>query len=103
MDSHRKTMQHLTDYSSIENILANRRVVLEQAGSFTFNIAIFCIGIFAFIMFLKGQYKATQEAPEKIDIPFTPMLWHSATKNVRMNDYGAQLQPFEIEAGHSFS
>ena len=96
-------MQHLVDELGTENILIQRRMTLASTSSFIFNVIIFiaCIGGFAF--FLYTQHKSVQERPPDIHIPFKPSPWHSATRNVRMNEYGEQLQPFEIEVGYGIS
>jgi hypothetical protein len=53
---------------------------------------------------LKVQYETTAEhAEEEKRIPFEPQTWYSATRNVRSEEYGSQLQPFEIETRYGVS
>ena len=52
----------------------------------------------SFVYFLYTQYNSHQvEIDEEKRIPFTPTTWYSATRNVRSEEYGRQLQPFETE------
>ena len=44
-----------------------------------------------------------KEVPQEKRIPFTPTVWYSATRNVRDEEYGSQLQPFEIETRYGVS
>ena len=54
-----------------------------------------------FGLFLYIQYHSTaKEEAETKRIPFEPIPWLSATRNVRMEEYGRQLQPREAQAGH---
>ena len=56
----------------------------------------------SFIYFLYVQYNSHQEVEqEEKRIPFTPTTWYSATRNVRSEEYGRQLQPFETETGYA--
>ena len=92
---HRETMGH------IENQLLLRRDQLVQATSWTFNLVMFLLIIGGFVSFLYVQY--TSDHPQETDekrIPFTPTTWYSATRNVRSEEYGRQLQPFETETRH---
>ena len=91
--------------SRIENSLLARRDELVQTTSWMFNMVLVGLVITGFGFFLYTQYNETaeREATEK-HIPFTPQVWYSATRNVRMDEYnGRQLQPFEIETGHGLS
>ena len=63
-----------------------------------FNIALLGLVLSGFAYFLYVQYHSHQEEPEEKRIPFKPIPWYSATRNVRDEEYGSQLQPFEIEA-----
>jgi len=54
-----------------------------------------------FVFFLYTQYNTHQtEVEEEKRIPFTPTTWYSATRNVRAEEYGRQLEPFAAEAGY---
>lgn len=94
-------MHHLTtslDLSRVEASLLQRRDELAKATSWTFNLILLVIVLGSFVWFLSVQYNSTQqEAQEEKRIPFTPITWYSATRNVRSEEYGRQLQPFEIE------
>ena len=86
------------DMSRVENELLSRRNELVQATSTLFNVALVGITLLCFGYFLYVQYQSTaeDEVAEK-HIKFEPIPWLSATRNVRMEEYGRQLQPFEIE------
>ena len=86
------------DLNRIESSLLRRRDELVQQTSWFFNLVLLAVVLGGFVMFLKVQYQATaeQEGVEK-RIPFEPQTWYSATRNVRSEEYGRQLQPFEIE------
>jgi hypothetical protein len=99
-------MNHLismTDMSRIENTLLERRNQLVQATSWTFNMVLLGLVLSSFVFFLYSQYNSHQEEPEEKRIPFTPVTWYSATRNVRAEEYGRQLEPSEIETGHGLS
>lgn len=58
------------------------------------NLIILVVVVIGFGSFLYIQYTTTAEedAVEK-HIPFEPIPWLSATRNVRMEEYGRQLKP----------
>jgi len=90
-----------SDLNRIENQLLLRRNQLVQATSWTFNIVILLFVLATFVYFLYTQYNANQVAIEEDKrIPFEPTTWYSATRNVRSEEYGRQLQPFETQAGY---
>jgi hypothetical protein len=97
-------MNHLinvVDLGRIESSLLERRNQLVQATSWTFNLVLLGLVLAGFVFFLYTQYNSHQiEVQEEKRIPFTPTTWYSATRNVRSEEYGRQLQPFEIEIGH---
>lgn len=65
------------------------------------NIVMLVLLAGGFAMFLYIQYHATaQEEAETKRIPFEPIPWLSATRNVRMEEYGRQLQPYETQIGY---
>ena len=94
-------MNHLInsfDIGRIENSLLQRRDELVQATSWTFNMILLVLVLGGFGYFLYVQHQLTAEAGEEEKrIPFEPQVWYSATRNVRSEEYGGQLQPFEIE------
>ena len=92
-------MNHLIlDMGRIENSLLQRRDELAQATSWAFNLVLLGLVLSGFAYFLYGQYKPHQtEVQEEKRIPFEPQVWYSAVRNVRSEEYGRQLQPFEIE------
>ena len=94
-------MNHLIDSSDlnrIENQLLLRRDQLVQATAWTFNLALLALVLGTFVFFLYTQYNSTkQEEQEQKRIPFTPVTWYSATRNVRNEEYG---QTSETQAGH---
>lgn len=100
-------MNHLIDQMDlgrIESSLLERRNQLVQATSWTFNMILLGLVLSSFVFFLYTQYNSHQvEQEEEKRIPFTPTTWYSATRNVRSEEYGRQLQPFEIETGYSLS
>ena len=94
-------MNHLVsalDMGRIENSLLERRNQLVQATSTMFNIVLLALVLGSFGYFLYVQYNSNQQALEQEKrIPFEPQVWYSATRNVRSEEYGRQLQPFEVE------
>jgi hypothetical protein len=100
-------MNHLIDQMDlgrIENSLLQRRNEIVQATSWTFNMVLLGLVLASFVFFLYTQYNSHQvQEEEEKRIPFTPTTWYSATRNVRSEEYGRQLQPFEIETGYSLS
>jgi hypothetical protein len=92
-------MNHLIlDMGRIENSLLQRRDELAQATSWTFNLVLLGLVLTGFVYFLYVQYNTHQtEIQEEKRIPFEPQVWYSAARNVRSEEYGRQLQPFEIE------
>jgi hypothetical protein len=100
-------MNHLIDQMDlgrIENSLLQRRNEIVQATSWTFNMVLLGLVLASFVFFLYTQYNSHQvQEEEEKRIPFTPTTWYSATRNVRSEEYGRQLQPFEIETGYGLS
>lgn len=90
----------LADRNSIENALLARKQQLMQATSTVFNIVLLVLVLGGFGYFLYVQYNTTAEEVPEARIPFEPQVWYSATRNVRSEEYGGQLQPFEIETGY---
>ena len=91
------------DLGRIENNLLQRRDELAQATSWMFNLVLLVVVLGGFTYFLYVQYESNKDYAEKEKydhIPFEPQTWYSATRNVRSEEYGHQLQPFEIEARH---
>lgn len=94
----------LADRNSIENALLERKATLMQQTSMVFNIILLVLVLSGFGYFLYVQYTTTaQHVDEEKRIPFEPQVWYSATRNVRSDEYGGQLQPFEIETGYGLS
>jgi len=97
-------MNHLIeslDLGRVEASLLQRRDELAKATSWTFNLVLLALVLGSFVWFLSVQYNShQQEVQEEKRIPFTPITWYSATRNVRSEEYGRQLQPFEIETGY---
>ena len=89
------------DLSRIESNLIQRKNDLVQASSWMMNIVMLVLVACGFGMFLYIQYHATaQEEAETKRIPFEPIPWLSATRNVRMEEYGRQLKPYETQIGY---
>lgn len=86
------------DLGRIENSLLQRRDELAQTTSWIFNVILLVAVLGSFVYFLSVQYEANKDVAQYDHIPFEPQVWHSATRNVRSEEYGRQLQPFEIEA-----
>ena len=98
-------MNHLVnafDMGRIESSLLERKNQLVQQTSMVFNWILLVLVLGGFAYFLYVQYQATAAAEQEAEkrIPFEPQVWYSATRNVRSEEYGRQLQPFEIEAGY---
>jgi hypothetical protein len=89
------------DISRIENDLLSHRNTLIQATSTLFNVVLIGLTIlcFGYFLYVQHQTVAAEEVAEK-HIKFEPIPWLSATRNVRMEEYGRQLKPFEIENGY---
>ena len=102
MDSCYRTMLVDTfDLSRIETNLIERKNELVQASSWMMNIVMLVLVVCGFGLFLYIQYHATaKEVEETKRTPFEPIPWLSATRNVRMEEYGRQLQPREAQIGH---
>jgi hypothetical protein len=91
-------MQHLgVDLAHIETTLLSRRAQLANTASMIFNIVCLVVVVGGFAYFLSVQYTATQAIVPEKRIPFEPTTWYSATRNLRAEEYGRQLEPFEIE------
>jgi hypothetical protein len=94
-------MNHLVstwDRTRIENGLLERKNQLVEAASWTFNLVMLGLVLAGFSYFLYVQYTNNQVQEDTVKrIPFEPTTWYSATRNVRSEEYGRQLQPFEIE------
>jgi hypothetical protein len=89
------------DLSRIESNLIQRKNDLVQASSWMMNIVMLVLVACGFGMFLYIQYHATaKEEAETKRIPFEPIPWLSATRNVRMEEYGRNLQPYETQIGY---
>jgi hypothetical protein len=88
------------DLRRIESNLIERKHELVQASSWVMNLVILVITICGFGIFLYSQYNTTATAEEVKSIPFEPVPWLSATRNVRMEEYGRQLQPHETQTGY---
>jgi hypothetical protein len=86
------------DLRRIESNLIERKHELVQASSWIMNLVILAITICGFGLFLYSQYNTKPEEVKRI--PFEPIPWLSATRNVRMEEYGRQLQPREAQIGH---
>jgi hypothetical protein len=98
-------MNHLVtafDMGRVESSLLERKNQLVQETSMLFNWALLALVLSGFVYFLYVQYTATANAvhEEEKRIPFEPQVWYSATRNVRSEEYGRQLQPFEAETGY---
>ncbi len=100
-------MNHLISkdaYNQIESMLIVRRNQIVQATSWMFNMVLLGLVLVTFGYFLYNSYNSNQEHQEEEKrIPFEPQVWYSATRNVRSEEYGRQLQPFEIETGYGLS
>lgn len=89
------------DLGRIESNLLQRKQDLIQASSWMMNIVMLVLVVGGFGCFLYIQYYATaKEEAETKRIPFEPIPWLSATRNVRMEEYGRQLQPHQAQTGH---
>ena len=89
------------DLSRIESNLLQRKNDLVQASSWMMNIVMLGLVVAGFGCFLYIQYHATaKEEAETKRIPFEPIPWLSATRNVRMEEYGRQLKPREAQIGY---
>lgn len=84
----------------IESNLIERKHGLIQASSWFMNLVILAMTIIGFGLFLYSQYQTSSTTEEPKRIPFEPVPWLSATRNVRMEEYGRQLQPRETQIGH---
>ena len=84
----------------IESNLIERKHGLIQASSWLMNLVILAMTICGFGVFLYSQYQTTSTIEEPKRIAFKPVPWLSATRNVRMEEYGRQLQPREAQIGH---
>jgi hypothetical protein len=95
-------MNHLVsafDLGRVESSLLERKKQLVQETSMLFNWILLALVLGGFAYFLYVQYNATAIAEQEQEkrIPFEPQVWYSATRNVRSEEYGRQLQPYEVE------
>jgi hypothetical protein len=92
-----KTMQlvDFSDLNRIENTLLERKNQIVQATSTMFNVVLLALVLSGFAFFLYTQYKSTAEKVPEQNIPFKPVVWYSATRNVREEDYS---KPFEVSS-----
>lgn len=90
------------DLGRIESSLLTRRNELVQTSSWAFNMILLGLVLAGFGYFMYVQYHTTleQAGHEEKRIPFEPVVWYSATRNVRSEEYGRQLQPAETQTGH---
>jgi hypothetical protein len=98
-------MNHLVsafDMGKVESSLLVRKNQLVQEASMVFNFVLLALVLGGFGYFLYVQYEVTAIAEQEQEkrIPFEPQVWYSATRNVRSEEYGRQLQPFEVETGY---
>lgn len=98
-------MNHLVsaiDLGRVESSLLQRKHQLVQETSLFFNVIllVLVLGGFAYFLYVQHQSTAIAEQEAEKRIPFEPQVWYSATRNVRSEEYGRQLQPFEIETGY---
>jgi hypothetical protein len=98
-------MNHLVsaiDLGRVESSLLQRKHQLVQETSLFFNGVLLVLVLGGFAYFLYVQYQSTAIAEQEAEkrIPFEPQVWYSATRNVRSEEYGRQLQPFEVETGY---
>ena len=98
-------MNHLVsafDMGRVESSLLERKNQLVQETSMLFNWFLLLLVLGGFGYFLYVQYESTAIAEQEAEkrIPFEPQVWYSATRNVRSEEYGRQLQPFEAETGY---
>jgi hypothetical protein len=82
----------------IESNLIERKHGLIQASSWLMNLVILVMTIVGFGVFLYSQYNIVPEEVKRIQ--FEPVPWLSATRNVRMEEYGRQLKPREAQTGY---
>jgi len=95
------TLVNTFDLGRIESNLLLRKNELIQASSWMMNILMLVLVAAGFGCFLYIQYHATaKEEEETKRIPFEPVPWLSATRNVRMEEYGRQLKPREAQTGY---
>jgi hypothetical protein len=101
-------MNHLVsaiDLGRVESSLLQRKHQLVQETSLFFNVILLVLVLGGFAYFLSVQYHATASAEQEAEkrIPFEPQVWYSATRNVRSEEYGRQLQPYEVETRYGLS
>lgn len=99
-------MNHLIDsmsLSRIENSLLIRRDHIAQATSWTFNLILLGLVLLTFFGFLYVQYNSQHEELEEKRIPFKPTTWYSATRNIRAEEYGRDLETLETQVGYGIS
>jgi len=89
----------LTDLNRIESSLLARRNDIVNTTSMFFNFLLLAAVLVGFGFFLYTQYEAKANEVPKVDIPFKPVAWYSATRNVRSEDYS---QPFDNSNGSGY-
>ena len=90
-------MFHLVkdNVSSIENNLIWARSVRDSIVSWWFNATLLVLVVGSFTYFMWASY-GTATPQELKKIPFEPVTWHNAVRNVPIRDYG---QTPQVEAG----
>jgi hypothetical protein len=90
----------LADLTRIESSLIMRRNEIVQATSNMFNMVLLGLVLTGFAYFLYIQYETTKEKIPEQRIPFKPVAWYSATRNVREEEYS---QPYEVDVSFANS
>lgn len=98
-------MNHLIpswDLEAVEGALLVRKQQMLAASAWTLNAIAVVLILSSFALFLYVQYTTQQVKQEtEKEIPFTPIPWYSATRNVRTEEYGKQVTP--VETGYGVS
>jgi hypothetical protein len=89
-------MFHLVEdtLNRVENNLIESRIIRDSWFSMWFNIVLLVMVVGGFGYFLYSSY-GTQPQPEMQEIPYKPVPWMNAVRNVRSTEYG-QLPQTEI-------
>jgi hypothetical protein len=67
---------------------------------FNWILLVLVLGGFGYFLYVQYEATAVEQEHEDKRIPFEPQVWYSATRNLRSEEYGGQLQPYETETGY---
>jgi len=80
------TVMNLVDHTAlyrIENNLAQSRQIRMGVGAVWFNTVMFLVVVGSVVLFLIGQYHATKQVLQPVNIAQTEMNWNNSGRSIR--------------------